>query len=333
MGDVAVEALCAGDMVATQKNSDIVFRPVKWIGRRRIDLSAHPRMETVAPVCILRGAFADNVPHRDLAVSPDHAILVEGRLICAHQLINGTTIRQEQGLSAVEYFHVELDAHSILLAEGLPTESYLDTGNRGFFANADEPLMLHPNLTDETGRSTREAASCAPFVCDEVNVRPVWERLAKRAAYLDLAIRPVQTMTDPDLRIVAKGRTLNPISAKDGLYCFVLPGGETEVRLISRAGSPTEARPWAEDRRYLGVNVERIVFRSGDGVQETPVDHPALSQGWWAPEGTGMTLRRWTNGDAVLTLPAIDGPMMLEVCASNGGIVYLTDSNPQRRAA
>ena len=134
-GERTVESLMQGDIVLTLASGELVPQPVRWIGRRRIDLTAHPRPETVAPVRIRRGAFAENMPHRDLLVSPDHAVFVDGKLICARQLVNGTTIRQETGWAAVEYFHVELDAHAILLAEGLPAESYLNTGNRGFFAN------------------------------------------------------------------------------------------------------------------------------------------------------------------------------------------------------
>jgi len=58
------------------------------------------------------------MPHRDLMVSPDHAIFVDGMLICARQLVNGTTIRQELNWTAVDYYHVKLDQHAILLAEG-----------------------------------------------------------------------------------------------------------------------------------------------------------------------------------------------------------------------
>src|SRR4029077_9499561 len=135
---------------------------------------------TVAPIRIERDAFADGIPHRDLLFSPDHAIFVNGMLICARQLVNGTTIRQDRDSSAVHYYHVELGEHSILLAEGLPAESYIDTGNRGFFANSGMPLALHPDLTDEADYPTREAGSCAPFVSDEANVQPVWQCLADR---------------------------------------------------------------------------------------------------------------------------------------------------------
>ena len=181
-----------------------VAQPVKWVGHRRIDLTSHPRPETVAPIRIQRGAFADNMPHRDLLVSPDHAIFVDGMLICARQLVNGTTIRQERDWTAVDYYHVELDEHAILLAEGLPAESYLDTGNRGFFANSGAPLVLHPDLTDETDYPTREAGSCAPFVWDEASVQPVWQRLADRAAAIGRPVPQRVTTTDAGAAVLCR---------------------------------------------------------------------------------------------------------------------------------
>ena len=180
---------CApGRQVTTLVDGEPVAGQVRWLGHRRIDLTSHHRPETVAPIRIQRGAFADALPRRDLLVSPDHAIFVDGKLICARQLVNGTTICQETGWTAVDYYHVELDRHAILLAEGLPAESYIDTGNSGFFANSGAPLVLHPDLTDESDYPTREAGSCAPFVWDEASVRPVWQRLADRAAAIG---RPV----------------------------------------------------------------------------------------------------------------------------------------------
>ena len=332
-GEVAVEHLTPHDLAVTLVDGEQVARPVKWLGRRRIDLTAHPHPETVAPVRILRDAFADNTPHRDLVVSPDHAVFVDGSLICARQLINGTTIRQEQDWKAVDYFHVELEAHAILLAEGLPAESYLNTGNQGFFANSDQPLVLHPNLTNETDYPTREAGSCAPFVWDENNVRPVWQRLAERAAALGQPMPQPDTTTDVQLRIVVNGRTVRPLHGENGLYIFALPKGATEVRVISRAGAPSDVRPWLEDRRSLGVYVERIVLRGANEVHDVPVDHPACRQGWWAVEQDGGTIRRWTNGAAVLPLPALQGPTILEISASRGEMTYIIRPGDSRQAA
>src|SRR5205814_372610 len=83
---------------------------------------------------------------------------------------------------------VAVDRHGILLAEGLPAESYLNTGNHGFFSNSGEPLVLHPDMTDDEDLPSRVAGSCAPFAWEAAQVRPVWQRLAERAAALG---RPV----------------------------------------------------------------------------------------------------------------------------------------------
>jgi hypothetical protein len=332
-GDVAVEALRAGDMVATWQNGETVFRPITWMGGRKVNLAAHPQPETVQPIRIQRGAFADNTPQRDLLVSPDHGIFVDGKLVCARQLVNGTTITRENGLAAVEYFHVELDQHAILYSEGLLSESYLDTGNRGLFTNSGKPIVLHPNLTTQADHPTREAASCVPFVWDEANVQPVWEALAERAATLGQPVPTVDTTIDPKVSIVADGRSLQPVYAANGRYHFLLPQGVREVRLVSLTASPTDTRPWLEDRRRLGVYVARIVVRSAQEVQDIPVDHPALSKGWWSVEHNGTELRRWTDGDAVLSLPVTDAATMLEIHATNSGLTYLAQDDARRLAA
>jgi hypothetical protein len=327
-GEVPVEALSVGGDVLTTLCG---VQPVKWIGRRRIDLTAHLRPETVAPVRIQRGAFADDIPHKDLLLSPDHSIFVDGKLICARQLINGITIRQEIGWRAVEYFHVKLDAHAILLAEGLPTESYLDTGNRGFFANSNEPLLLHPDLTDETDHPTREAGSCAPFVWDEANVRPVWQRLADRAAAMGHPMQRRAITTNPDLGLLVNQRSLKPVHSDRDLVIFVLPPSAKELQLLSRAQPPAEARPWLEDRRKLGVRVKRIVLRGANELQEIPMDHPDLTKGWWDIERDGQVMSRWTNGDATVSLPKMAGHVMLEVHLA-GEMIYTLDAEPESQA-
>ena len=302
-GEMPVERLRAGRQVMTLVDGEPVARPVKWLGHRRINLTNHKRPETVAPIRIQRGAFADNMPHRDLVVSPDHAIFVDGKLICARQLVNGTTIRQETGWTAVDYYHVELDRHAILLAEGLPAESYIDTGNSGFFANSEAPLVLHPDLTDEFGYPTREAGSCEPFVWDEASVRPVWQRLADRAAAIG---RPVPERKTPDagLRLLAKGRAVKPIYGDSDLVIFTLPRGAAKcgwfARRVADRGAAV-AGGSAPARRAGGA--------AGAAWCGRPARNPGRSSrphhGWWAVERDGQTISRWTNGEAVLPLPAM----------------------------
>jgi hypothetical protein len=131
-GDIAVEALRIGDRLVALRHRRLA--EARWIGFRVIDCAATARGHDVWPVRIAAGAFAPGVPDRDLLVSPDHALYVDGRLVPARLLLNGVTITQEP-TSTVTYWHVELPCHDVILANRLPVESYLDTGNRRHFAN------------------------------------------------------------------------------------------------------------------------------------------------------------------------------------------------------
>jgi hypothetical protein len=155
-GEIAVEALRAGERVQLVVGS---AREVVWIGQRIVDCSRHPRPEQVWPVRIAAGAFGTGLPHRDLLLSPDHAVYVGDVLIPVKYLINGSSIAQVP-VDAVTYYHVELPQHGVLLAEGLPVESYLDTGDRGNFANGDGPVALHPDFASRAW----EASGCAPLM-------------------------------------------------------------------------------------------------------------------------------------------------------------------------
>ena len=303
-GDVAVEALRVGGRVRLAAGGT---RPIRWIGHRHLDLTRHPDPSRARPVRIGAGAFADGIPARDLRVSPDHALSVDGVLIPARLLVNHTTIVEETTCQAVVYYHIELDAHDVLLAEGLPAESYLDTGNRGVFENAGLPLTLHPDLSGQVGR---EARSCQPFIDAPDQVKPIWDALADRASALGRAVPRAVLTQDPAVRIEVGGRVLRPVSIDGDRYTFILPPGCADVRLLSHAASPAEIEPWREDRRLLGLSVRRIRV----GGEDLPLDHPALSAGWWGLERHGAEPVRWTDGNAVLPI-APGGARTLEITA------------------
>src|SRR5262249_23554113 len=118
-GEIAVEALAEGDRVVTFAGE---LGTVVWIGRRRIDLMRHRQPALAAPVVIRPHALADDQPRRDLIVSPDHSLYLDGRLVPAKLLINGMTIVHLRDAADIEYYHVELARHAVLLAEGAPAE-------------------------------------------------------------------------------------------------------------------------------------------------------------------------------------------------------------------
>jgi hypothetical protein len=129
-----------------------------WVGSRAVDCARHPKPETVWPVRISAGAFGENVPVRDLYLSPDHAVFVNDVLVPVKLLINGTSITQAKR-NHVVYHHVELAQHDVVLAEGLPAETYLDTGDRAKFSGG-AVTTLHPDFTARTW----EMAAAAPLI-------------------------------------------------------------------------------------------------------------------------------------------------------------------------
>ena len=157
-GDIAVEDLRIGDR-ATLARGPGSHAGVRWIGRRSIDCAGHPRPHDVWPVRVAAHGFGAGLPARDLWLSPDHAVFIDGVLIPVRCLLNDATVVQKH-TSCITYFHVELPCHDMLLAEGLPCESYLDVGNRAAFENGGVVMQAHPDFAS----ATWEACGCAPLV-------------------------------------------------------------------------------------------------------------------------------------------------------------------------
>lgn len=159
-GEVPIEQLEPGQEVVTGSGAT---RPIRWIGRRKVDLRRHPEPRLAQPIRIEAGAFGGGLPRRDLLVSPAHAIYDEGVLIPARFLVNGQTVLQET-MEAVEYLHIELDQHEVVLAEGLPAETYLENNDRSRFENSGQPFDLHPDFARWTwdGRAYAELAITGP---------------------------------------------------------------------------------------------------------------------------------------------------------------------------
>jgi hypothetical protein len=140
-GEVAVETLKRGDLVLTADNR---AEPVAWIGRQTVSrLFSDPAR--VWPIRIRAGALGENVPSRDLLISPDHAILIDGMLVQAGALVNGLSITREGKVPATfTYYHVETGDHSLILAENVPAETFVDNADRLAFDNWDEHQAIYP---------------------------------------------------------------------------------------------------------------------------------------------------------------------------------------------
>ncbi len=207
-------------------------------------------------------------------------------------LVNGRSVVQIDR-RRVEYWHVELDAHDILLAEGLPAESYLDCGNRTAFANGGAFIEAHPDFAPKYCAET-----CLPLVLDGPQVAAAKTHLLAR-----LAARGCVLTEQDDAHIVADGRQIEPIRLSSTRLGFVLPESAQSIVLRSNTFAPAHARPESRDKRELGLCVGRLQI---DGSLFALDDEKACGSGWHAAEFVDMRFtHRWTSGHT--PLPAARG--------------------------
>jgi len=296
-GDKSVESLTIGESVLTASGK---VRPIVWIGSRGLDCTRHPKPGFVWPIRIQAGSFGENLPARDLWMSPFHSILIEGVLVQVEKLVNGATIVQVPR-ERVEYWHVELESHDILLAEGMPAESYLDVGNRTGFVNGGDYLEAYPDFMPK-----HESASCVPVVKDG----PVIERA--KAALLERAQDLGHALTDnADVHVMADGKRIDPVSLGEKRLAFLLPAASSDIKLCCRSFIPAHISAENSDQRSLGICVSRLQL---DGVELALKDEAAFALGWHPLECNARQQSwRWCTERA--RLPAGTRLVLIEVCS------------------
>jgi hypothetical protein len=142
-----VESLALGDALI---NAHGGVTAVKWIGRQAV-ATLFGGSDERAPICIEAGALGDNRPVRDLKLTADHALLIDGVLVQASALVNGVTIRrvtQAETGAVYTVWHIETEGHQIILAEGCPAETFVDTISRKRFDNYAEYEALFGDEAD-----------------------------------------------------------------------------------------------------------------------------------------------------------------------------------------
>ena len=277
-GEVAVEHLTTDDRVRTASGD---LRPVRWIGHRRIDCRRHPDPKSVWPIRIQAHAFGDGEPFRDLWVSPGHAVLVNEVLIQAYNLANGSTIAWVPR-DQVEYWHVQLDDHDVLLAEGLPAESYLDTGNRAFFLSRTRLDLI----ADSKPKHWTE--TCVPLVTDGPLIESARRTLLERAQTLGHELTD-----DADVHVLADGVRVEPVALSANRVGFALPAGASSLTLKSRTFVPYHIDPASQDDRALGI---AVVGLQVDGTVVSLDDPAAFGEGWHTlQQAADGTRYRWST--------------------------------------
>ena len=305
-GSVAVEDLQIGDMVATVEGP----QPIRWIGKRayltRL-INQHHR-DALLPVRFSAGSLADNVPVRDLFVSPEHMMMLDGVLVAAHNLVNGTTITRHDDLEVVKYFHIELPQHSVMFAEGAASESYLDTGNRNMFSNVLEYAEL--------GLPVGDTEPCLPVVSEGPALVAIRSQLAARAEACGFG-----ATLDADLHLLVDGSAVYPSAVERGTYSFDIARPTSDIRIVSRSVVPADIDPACADRRRLGVALAGLSISGGGLAVDMLAGESRLVDGFHPTEGQS----RWTNGNAglpVAMLGLMAGPFTLELRIIGTDLAY-----------
>ncbi len=160
-GPVNVQDLRKGDQVLTLDNG---VQTVRWVRSRHLnddDLMDNP---TARPIKIKSGALGNGLPARDLRVSPHHRMMLNSIiaqrmlgqrevLVPAKRLVDLPGIAVDTTATQVSYYHVLLDRHEILMAEGAPSESLFlgPEGLKGFRTmGLLEIIALFPTILEPT---------------------------------------------------------------------------------------------------------------------------------------------------------------------------------------
>jgi uncharacterized repeat protein (TIGR03803 family) len=310
-GETAVERLAVGDMVLTHRGE---ARRIVWIGKGRV-LATRGQRNAATPVIVCKGALANNVPHRNLRITKGHSLYIDGVLIPVEFLVNHRSILWDDRAQEVTLYHVELETHDVLLANGAPAESYRDDGNRWLFQNANSGWDLPPQ------------EPCAPVLMGGPIVDAVWRRLLERSG--PRASLPLTD--DADLHVVIDGERLDAAERAGDVCVFHLSKLPSYLNIVSRAAAPAELG-LARDPRVLGVALRRVVVRKGTRFRVTEANDNRLTEGFHAFEvDNGF---RWTNGDAAIPAELYDGftapfELVVQFAATAR---YLADGAAQRVA-
>ncbi|MBS1102551.1 Hint domain-containing protein [Gluconobacter sp. Dm-62] len=302
-GDCAVEDLEIGDEVVAYQDGVEEIRAITWAGRKSITVLQNIYDDEAGYlVRILKNAISENVPFKDLLVTPEHCLFLDGKFVPARMLVNGRSIFYDRSITTYEYYHIETFPHSVIMADGMLTESYLDTGNSQTFQQDGKVVRIGCRYV-----RTWEQDVAAPLSVASETVAPMFQRLLSRAEVLDLPVMTplCPTTHDADLHLVsADGQIIRKLRETEGHTMFMIPPGIETVYVMSNTFRPCdEAGSCVDDRRHLGVLVQELRFFDAGKTQSIDgfLTQHGL-EGWAEPEASPVC--RWTTGRARLDLGA-----------------------------
>ncbi|CAI3944197.1 Ca2+-binding protein [Commensalibacter communis] len=312
-GVCAVEDIQVGDTVLSYdpKSKAKVKKKVIWVGKQTARVNARlPDDQAGYPVRILKNAFKKNVPNKDLLITAEHCLFIDGYFVPARMLVNGRSIFYDYSMMSYEYYHIETEDHSVIWADGMLTESYLNTGNRHAFNRDQKVVVFDPQV------KSWDKDAAAPLMVGRSFVEPVFNNLVKRADKQKILIQNsnnVVLSNDHGLYLLTEdGEQIRQNRAENNVLIFKLPANTKNVYLVSRKSRPCDViGPFVDDRRFLGVLVGHVTVSNEFGADlVTRYLQQDELQGWSVVEQSPC---RWTTGCAFLPLDVYHADSEFEI--------------------
>ncbi|WP_222546914.1 Hint domain-containing protein [Asaia lannensis] len=279
-GPVAVEEITLADRVVAYDNGQEVLRQVVWTGKSHVKADR-------SPVIVRQGALADNVPSRDLHVTEEHCLFLEGRFVPVRMLVNGHSIVSDTRHEDYDVYHIELDTHSVIKANDVLSESFLDTGH----------------LTFE-GREVRnlswERDSAAPLCTDRSFVEPLFRKIAARVPGLVVPASDTSPEHQTEIALLVNGRTrVTPTRRNGKNVVFTIDEPIRSLHVLAEAAAPSvRIGPFVDDRRQLGALVGEVHLFTPEGMVPHRKHLEADALTGWHEKESGQY--RWTGAQAEL---------------------------------
>jgi len=300
-GDVFIEDIQIGDqlVVFDWRDKAEIVRSVLWTGQAHCVVRPHlPDDEAGYPVRILKDAISDGVPFKDMLITAEHCLFFDGRFVPARMLVNGRSIFFDKSITSYDYYHVETEQHSVIMADGMLTESYLDTGNRHAFSQKGNVVSI------SSSRNLTWDDAAAPLGISREFAEPLFRQAEARAIAAGITQKDAapELTEEANLHLITDtGVSIRPAREHNGRIMFMIPTGVQSIRIASNASRPSDVvGPFVDDRRYFGVAVGDITLFEGSR-SHTITAHLTDREldGWNTLEWEDC---RWTSGNGLLPL-------------------------------
>jgi len=293
-----IEDLKINDEIYTYNNKRKEITKIIWSGKSSVKTTQ--KDEYSYPVKILKNSISENIPSEDISVTNDHCIFIQDNFVPVRMLVNGMTIFYDKSVQCYEYFHIETEIHSIIMANNLMTETYLDSGNRRSFLQTGNVVNINRNHN----RNLTWADAAAPLNVSLEFVKPIYDQIQNRAyeAGYSLPELSVSLTQETNIHIKLKnGSLINPIKKNNNEFIFMLPPNVNDIRISSNSSKYCDIiGPYIDDRRNFGVEISSVILLENNNYKNITSYLTEENLDGWNELSGGDS--RWTTGNAFLYL-------------------------------